>query len=119
MSIIDTAKDLYELVKKGATVESQKKVMQLREEAVALQGENVELKTRIKELEEALAVQESLEFDGRVYWQVTKGKKTGPFCQRCYDFNKQLIRLQAQSTYIGDQVEECWECKACQNIYER
>ncbi len=41
MGVIDTAKDIYDLVKKGATIELQEKINQIREEAINLQSENI------------------------------------------------------------------------------
>ena len=34
MSIIETSKDIFDLVKKGATIELQERLMELREEAL-------------------------------------------------------------------------------------
>ncbi len=41
MSLIDTAKDIYELAKRGATLELQEQLIKMREEALTLQEENL------------------------------------------------------------------------------
>jgi len=47
-------KDIIELIKTGATIEAQEKIMELRQSALDLQEENIELRNRILELEAKL-----------------------------------------------------------------
>lgn len=107
-------KDITELIKKGATVEAQEKIMELREAALELQEENLELKTRIKELEDKLNTKGALEYDRGLYWLYEEDAagdltiKTGPFCQRCQDVDSLLVRLQ-------DGKNDVWRCYACKN----
>jgi hypothetical protein len=51
MSLLPNYKDIVDLLKKGSTIEAQEKIMELREGALALQEENLNLKGRIQELE--------------------------------------------------------------------
>jgi hypothetical protein len=74
MSLIDTARSVFLLARRGATLELQQKIMQLREEALALQEENVKLKARVAELEGRAEGGESLTFDGTGFW----GPEDGP-----------------------------------------
>lgn len=104
-------KDIVELMKKGATVEAQEKIMVLREGAIELQEENLGLRERVKALEEALRIKGQLSFDGSVYWLEDDNKKDGPFCQHCYDTDKKLVRLQDW----GDS----WLCFACKTRPEK
>ncbi len=115
MSLIDTAKDIYELAKKGATLELQERLIKIREEALSLQEENLKLRARVSELEAALSVRENLSFDGSAYWRsLEEGKREGPYCQRCYDADGKLIRLQS-SQYVHDgQHVHSWLCRALQ-----
>lgn len=39
-------KDIVDLIKKGATIEAQEKIMELREAAVELQDENISLRQK-------------------------------------------------------------------------
>lgn len=82
MSILDTAKGIYDLAKKGATVELQTELAKLREEAVSLQEDNIALRERINELERKLALEATVDFDGRVYWLIgpEKNDRQGPYC---------------------------------------
>ncbi len=60
--MIPSYKDIVDLIKKGATVEAQEKIMELRESALELQEENVSLRATIKELEDRLRIQGNLSF---------------------------------------------------------
>jgi hypothetical protein len=50
MSAIDTAKDIYELAKKGATIELQERLIELREQCLTLQEENLRLRERLRDV---------------------------------------------------------------------
>ena len=115
--MIPKYKDIVDLIKKGATIEAQKKIMNLREAALELQEENVDLKSHIKKLEEELKIKESLEYSRSCYWLWKENDagdftiKDGPFCQRCYDVEQKLIRLQDWG--------EVWMCMSCEKTYEK
>lgn len=101
MSLIKTTQDIYELAKKGLTIDLQERLMELREEALALQGENLALKRRVADLEAQMAVGSSLSLDGVVCWKTgQETEREGPYCQRCYDTDKKLIRLQSSHVLI-------------------
>ncbi len=106
--------DIVDLLKKGATVEAQEKIMELREAVHAVQEENLNLKKRIRELEGELETKELLLFDESVYWLQVPGsdKHDGPFCQRCYDVNKNLVRLQN----VDGRYWNCHECKSAPDM---
>ena len=115
MPIIDTAKDIYELVKKGATIDLQQRLMQLREEALALQEDNIQLRQKVQMLEEQLRQRNEPEFDGEIYWfPKDGGKKDGPFCQKCFDAEQKLIRLQSGK---GEDWSFDWRCSVCGTNY--
>ncbi len=110
-------KDIVELIKKGATVEAQEKIMELREAALALQEENAELKGKVNELEDKLRIKGNLEYSKSIYWLWKEDDagdntiKDGPFCQCCYDGGQKLIRLQDWG--------ESWTCFNCKHSYEK
>ena len=54
-------KDIVDLVKTGATIEAQEKIMELRQSALAIQEKNVELQNRVLELEARVKELESAE----------------------------------------------------------
>ena len=58
---------IVELIKKGATLEAQEQIMQLREAAIKLQEENVALREENKKLHEDKEIAANLEFEDHVY----------------------------------------------------
>lgn len=54
-------KDIVDLLKKGATIEAQEKIMELRESALELQEENINLKHQVLELQGKVRKLEALE----------------------------------------------------------
>ncbi|MHC4456323.1 MAG: RING finger protein [Planctomycetota bacterium] len=111
MSIIDTTKVVYELAKKGASIELQERVMELREEALQLQEENLHLRTKIKEVEEKLELRSKMKWEKPFYWAESKGQKDGPYCQRCYDKAGLLMHL-------VDHRNGLWSCPECNRSYD-
>jgi hypothetical protein len=82
-------KEIVELLKKGLTVEAQEQIMALREAALTLQEENLELRERVNALENALAIRGQMRFDGSTYWVNCDENADGPFCQRVLRCRKQ------------------------------
>lgn len=97
-------------MKKGATIEAQEKIMELREGALELQEENLDLKAKIKELEAALKRRDEVVYEKPSYWIVSDNGEDGPFCQRCYDVEQRLVRLQGGNN-------DCWDCESCKSHY--
>jgi len=54
MAIIDTAKTIAELARKGMSVELQEKIIELREEVMALKEENIQLRDENLQLKQRL-----------------------------------------------------------------
>ncbi len=98
-------KDIMDLIKKGSTLEAQEKIIELREAALELQEENLNLKEELGELKRKLKEQETLSFDGDVYWQKGEEHKEGPFCPKCYDTKAQKVRLHTDGSG--------WWCYTC------
>lgn len=116
MAWLPDYKDIIDLLKKGATVPAQEKIMELRVGALELQEENIRLKEQVKKLEEEIQLKSQLRFEGNVYW-LNRGDQTqdGPYCQLCYDGEGKLIRLQqlTNNTFYR------WHCYKCEKMYRR
>jgi hypothetical protein len=109
MGIIDNIKDIAELIKKYNNVELNQKIVDLYGEIFELKEDNLKSKEKIKFLEKEKEINEKIVFESPFYWLKDDEKKDGPYCQKCYDDNKKLIRLQ-------DLKNGAWECLACKNI---
>ena len=110
MGIIDHAKDIAELIKKYNDAELYQKIIDLRDEIFELKEDNLKLKEKIKALEEEKKISEKMEYESPFYWLKDGENKDGPYCQKCYDDKKQLIRLQ-------DLKNGCWGCFVCKSTF--
>jgi len=82
----------------------------IREELLKVQEENHNLKVQVKQLEEKLQQKGKLQYIKPSYWVVEGETGDGPFCQRCYDAESKLVRLQEGS-------RDFWNCRECKNNY--
>jgi hypothetical protein len=108
MGIIDNVKDIAELIKTYNNVELNQKIVDLRDEIFELKENNLKFKEKIKSLEEEKKINEKMIFEPPFYWLKDGEKKDGPYCQKCYDDNKKLIRLQ-------DLKNGYWTCLVCKS----
>ncbi len=65
---------------------------------------------QISELENQIKIQNELEFEQPYYWRVVGKDKDGPYCQKCFDDIKKLIRLQDEKYGI-------WRCLVCSSYF--
>jgi len=72
----------------------------------------VEREEEIRRLKDDLRVKGGMEYEQPYYFLRTENGKEGPFCQKCYDSNKKLIRLQLPGR------EGYWECNECKSGYK-
>ena len=75
-------------------VELMEKLSDIREKVLDIKEENQVFRERIKELETQLKAHSEISFIDGIYWTIEGNNKEGPFCQKCYDDDKKLIRLQ-------------------------
>lgn len=64
----------------------------------------------INTLRRKLVERKSVSWHPPFYWVENEGRRDGPFCQRCYDKDRELIRLQ-------DLKNGYWSCLACKSVY--
>ena len=114
---LPSGKLIVELLKKGATVEAQEQIMALREAALELQEENLDLKEEVKTLSQQFELKAKVKFEKKAYWLDDKGKIDGPFCQRCYDVDKKLLRLQPKTVKDGAMYADGAKCMECKSEY--
>jgi len=71
---------------------------------------NLKLQKENRVLKQAAEIKGKLIYEAPFYWLVDGDKRDGPYCQKCYDDNQKLIRLQLLGKGL-------WECKTCDNDY--
>jgi hypothetical protein len=74
-----------------------------QETVIQKTAEILDLKARLREVDEVRQTRQSLKYDGRVYWKA--GDPEFPFCPVCWDTTSTLVRLQdwGTETYSGVQ----------------
>jgi hypothetical protein len=111
MNFVDYFKVAYELAKKAQSVELQGELMAMREAYNALHEQDLELRGRVRELEEQLAVTGTLTFREPSYYRTQEdGSEDGPFCQRCWDVEHRLVRVKIFETTGGGSAAQCKQC---------
>ena len=110
-----SASEVYDLIKKGSTLEAQERIMDLRAAALDLQEENLSLREQVHKLETQMQLREEFQWDGAVYWRKGQREKgDAPFCPRCKDGDSKLARLTKMETQPG---EFLWNCNVCRSSF--
>lgn len=107
-------KDIDDLFAKGRRDEARHLLMEMQARYIAVCDENSTLRMQVHEFEDILYLSRNLVFDGACYWLIAGGVKQGPFCQRCYNRDGALIRLDADPAGDGR-----WRCVSCGAAHRR
>lgn len=107
MSIINNAKEIADLIQKLGNIELYRKIVELEGQIIELTRENHASREQVEELIRQLSIKGKLQFERKLYWLIDGQTKDGPFCQRCYDVDRKLVRLQPW----GDDSWMCFGCK--------
>lgn len=122
---VSSVKTAYEIAKGMSAIkelmgntEAKMKIVELMESLVKAKSDLVGIKEQliekdntINELKQQLSLKESIIFEEPFYWKKLEGDaKDGPYCPKCYDVDKKLIRLiNKNSSTAGS--HQCYECK--------
>lgn len=121
LASIKTATDIARLFKDSSTTfEKAEAKLKLAELISALADAKIQIAeiqqtiidkdAELREAKEQLVIKENLKWETPYYWLIKDAKKDGPYCQRCYDKDGKLIRLQ-------DYGDGSWTCKVCDSFY--
>lgn len=107
MAILDlnTVKEALQMAGKielyPKILETQEKLLEMQEKISKLEAENSKLK-------QELTTKASLNYENNAYWITNEEKKDGPFCSRCWDVEKNTVRLKPSANRA---FHSCPECK--------
>ena len=104
MSWITTAQEVVDLAKKAASVELQKKILELQAEGNKLLEEKIQLELENRSLRDALESRATLTLDGGVYFAPDDPV---PFCVRCWEVEHKRLHITRMLRGGG------WKCPAC------
>jgi hypothetical protein len=129
LSSLKTATEIAKFIKdSGVTLDKAEVKLKLAELTSALADTKIELaeiqevllekdKT-IRELKARFDLSANVIYENRCYWIVENDQKVGPFCQRCYDADSKLIRLQSGVTDFYEVIRKWYSCRECSNTYD-
>lgn len=112
-SAVDLLQDVVKYIKKSANYDPQ--VIQdlegLRGKILDAYSTEIELRQRLNELEEQLAMRQlPYDSDMAAYYKLADNGEKEFFCQRCADAERKLCRLQRMN-------HGCY-CRACKEFYQ-
>ncbi|MFA5829507.1 MAG: hypothetical protein WC843_03365 [Candidatus Gracilibacteria bacterium] len=108
MSIYDAAKDAAKILQEAGKINEYQKILDLIDDSLNKRHKIDELEMENRELKEKLKTKDAYSFKNNAYWHKETGD--GPFCSRCFDKHKDLIRI------IPDSNNSSWaKCPECKN----
>lgn len=112
MDILDYIKTAGDLAVNMRNVELQGTVLEIKREVLQLQDKVLKRDHRIADLERERDEKRAMRFDKKscsYYMARPDGTEDGPFCPRCQDADKKLIRMHDFKYQTGRR-RECPEC---------
>ena len=74
-------------------IEQYRQILDAQEKLLDMQKQITDLEFGNRDLRDKLRIKESLTYENNAYW-IKGDKKDCPFCSRCWDSDKQSIRMQ-------------------------
>jgi hypothetical protein len=109
MGLIENVKEVVGVLQKADNIDLYRKVLDLQKDALDLIEENRYLKNQVKQLEESLTIISNIEFKDNMYFtNINTEDEKGPFCTKCWDDEKKLVRLHFNGL-------DFYLCPVCQN----
>jgi len=93
MAIFDELKSVGKILQEAGKIEQYKQILEVQEKLLEMQKKITDLESENKDLKEKLTTKENLKYRNNAYWIDEKDKKEGPFCSRCWDDEKKLMRM--------------------------
>lgn len=112
MGLYDAAKDVAKVLKEAGKIDEYQKILDLIDDLFEKRDQIEKLQKENGHLKKQLEIQDNYFFEKNSYWH--KETKDGPFCSRCFDKHKELIRT--IPTYVGSNLAVCPECKNAVNF---
>jgi len=93
MGIYDGLKDAASILKEAGKIDQYRQILEAQEKLLDMQKQIADLESDNQDLKDKLKTKESLTYENNAYW-IEGEKKDGPFCSRCWDSERQIIRMQ-------------------------
>lgn len=117
---IKSATEIAKIIKdSGASLEQAEVKLQLADLISALADAKIEIANirevisekdmEINKLNDKLEIHENIVWKKPYYFITSNDTQDGPYCQKCYDSKKLLMRLQGEDGW--------WQCHECKSTY--
>lgn len=107
MGLYDAAKDAANILKEAGKIEEYQKILDLIDDLFQKRNQIEKLNEENINLKKQLEIRNTYFFEKNSYWNI--GNKDGPFCSRCFDKHKELIRTIPNG--LRSNYSCCPECK--------
>ena len=107
MGVVESVKDVAELVKKFNDIELNRRILTLENEVLDLSRDRRRMEEKVEELERALQFKGELEFKEPFFW--LKGDAV-PFCPSCWEDKTKAVHITYGHT---NPYGEYWDWKTC------
>ncbi len=108
MGIFDELKSVAKTLREADKIPQYEQILGVQEKLLEMQNKIADLEREKKELSEKLETKESLKYENNAYWAVRGDKHDGPYCSRCWDVERNTVRLKPSG---NPAFHSCPECK--------
>ena len=112
MAIFDELKSVGKILQEAGKIEQYQQILETQQELLEMQKKIQSLEKENTELKEKLKIKENLTYENNTYWTNNEGKKDGPFCSRCWDVEKNLVRMHLCGNPAYYTFYNCPNCKS-------
>jgi len=109
MAIFDELKSIGKTFQEAGKIEQYQQILNLQQQLLDIQKKINDLEVENKELKDKLQLQDDLIYENNTYWIKKEDKKDGPFCSRCWDVKKNIVRMKKSTA--NPAFHSCPECK--------
>lgn len=99
MGMYDAIKDGINVVKASDNIELVKSFMEIQSGYWEMQEELKRTKEEVKNLKEQLELKDKIVFRDNMYYINNETGDDGPFCSKCYDEKKKLVRMHLRENW--------------------
>lgn len=111
MSVFEKLKLIVKILLEAEKLEQYKQILEIKDRFDEIQKKLQKCEEENKTLREKLEFKNNLFFENNAYWlKKEDGSKEGPFCSRCWDKNKNQMRMLANPT------QGLYSCPECNNL---
>ena|ERR1700690_3848837 len=107
MGLYDGLRDAANVLKEANKIEQYKEILEAQKELLDMQKRISDLESENKDLKDKLETKGKLVYQNDTYVLVEDDKEDGPFCSRCWDVERRLVRTHPMGNPAFHKCPEC------------